>query len=60
MMRDIRQQPYAERARRTTREIAVAVALTLAGVLFLIATLPWGTSQTSVAKKEFLHRQVTN
>ena len=33
------QQPYTDRARRKVREIALAIVLTLAAALFLIAAL---------------------
>ena len=38
---------FAERARRSAREIGLAVALTLAGVVFLVAAIHRGSSETA-------------
>jgi hypothetical protein len=39
MIRKLQSGPFAERARRSVREIALAVALTLAALVFVVAAL---------------------
>jgi hypothetical protein len=46
-IRKMQNGQFADRARRSAREIGLAVALTLAGVTFLIAAIHRGGSETA-------------
>jgi hypothetical protein len=47
MMRKLQSGPFAERARRSVREITLAVVLTLAAVVFAVAALHGHGSETA-------------
>jgi cytochrome bd-type quinol oxidase subunit 2 len=47
MIRKLQSGPFAERARRFAREIALAVALTFAAVVFVVAALQGSTPETA-------------
>lgn len=47
MMRKLQSGPFAERARRSVREITLAVVLTLAAVVFVVAALQGHGSETA-------------
>lgn len=47
MMRKLQSGPFAERARRSVREITLAVVLTLAAVVFVVAALQNTSPETA-------------
>jgi hypothetical protein len=47
MPRKLQSGPFAERARRSVREIAIAVALTLAAVVFVISAIHGRAPETA-------------
>ncbi len=47
MPRKLQSGPFAERARRSVREIAIAIALTLAAVVFVIAAIHGRAPETA-------------
>ncbi len=47
MLRRLQSGPFAERARRSAREIALAVALTLAALVFVVAAIHGSGSETA-------------
>jgi hypothetical protein len=47
MIRKLQSGPIAERARRSVREIALAVVLTLAALVFVAAAIHGSTSETA-------------
>jgi cytochrome bd-type quinol oxidase subunit 2 len=47
MIRKLQSGPIAERARRSAREIALAVVLTFAALVFVIAAVHRGASETA-------------
>jgi hypothetical protein len=47
MPRKLQSGPFAERARRSVREIAIAVVLTLAAVIFVIAAIHGSGPETA-------------
>lgn len=52
-IRRLQSGPFAERARRSAREIALAVVLTFAAVVFVIAAFHGGVPETaSIAPPE--------
>ena len=59
MMRKI-QQPYTDRARRKVREIALAIVLTLAAALFLIAAFHRQAKETAAVSGKSPAEQTTN
>ena len=59
-MRNV-QQPYTDRARRRLREIALAIVLTLAAALFLVAALQRQVGETAaMADRTVLEERTTN
>lgn len=46
-IRKMQHGQFADRARRSAREIGLAVALTLAGVVFLVAAIHRGSAETA-------------
>jgi hypothetical protein len=47
MIRKLQSGPFAERARRSAREIALAVVLTLAAVVFVVAAIHGHAPETA-------------
>jgi hypothetical protein len=47
MIRKLQSGPFAERARRSVREITLAVVLTLAALVFVVAALHGHGSETA-------------
>ena len=47
MLRKLQSGPFAERARRSAREIAIAVALTLAALVFIVAAIHGRAPETA-------------
>ncbi len=53
MPRKLQSGPFAERARRSMREIAIAVALTCAALVFVVSALQSeGSEKTSMANPD--------
>lgn len=47
MPRKLQSGPFAERARRSVREIAIAVVLTFAALVFVVAAIHGSDSETA-------------
>ena len=47
MLRKLQSGPFAERARRSAREIAIAVAVTFAALVFVVAAIHGSGSETA-------------